>query len=124
MPTPAEYWDRESTQPVTPPSHSWMAHPLVREYINESVGGGQGMWPLDWFQKAYPGRRFWNAMSIGCGTGALERDLLQRNLVDRIDACDASVQSLKIARETAATEALAERVHYFEADFNVLDLPT
>lgn len=123
MLTPAEYWDRESTQPVTPPSHNWMHHPLVRNYINESIGGGTPMWPLDWFQATFPGRRFPAALSIGCGTGALERDLVRRNLVDRIDACDASVQSLNIARAEAAAEGMSDRIRYFEADFNTLDLP-
>jgi SAM-dependent methyltransferase len=113
----ASFWDREIVQPV---HVSWMAEPVVREYINSSFANA---WPLDWFQAAYPETRFAHALSIGCGTGALERDLLNRGLVDHIDAFDASLQSLSIAREMAAAEGLQNRVHYFAADFNHPGLP-
>src|ERR1051326_767475 len=122
MLSPAAYWDREATTPVTPVSHGWMAHPLVRHYINESISGREGGWPLDWFQETYP-RSFENALSIGCGTGALERDLLKRNVVNHIDAVDLSNESLAIARTEAANEGLQDRVHYCRADFNQLNLP-
>lgn len=122
MLTPSDYWDREVTVPVTPPSHSWMAHPEVRHYINRSIGGGEGTWPLDWFQKAYPDRVFRRALSIGCGTGALERDLAKRGIVERIEAFDASPASIEIATKLAADEGLAERIHYTLADFNTVQL--
>lgn len=123
MLTPAEYWDREVTTPVTPVSHSWMANLAVRHYINRKISGSEGVWPMDWFAQAYGGRKFRRALSIGCGTGALERDLLKRNLVETIDAVDASEESLRIARETAASEGVGERVRYDRADFNRLPLP-
>jgi SAM-dependent methyltransferase len=122
MLTPAQYWDREVTQPVTPASHSWMAHPLVRHYVNESVGGRPGSWPLDWFQETYPRRRFKRALSIGCGTGAFERDLVRRGIVETIDGADLSEESLSIARNSANEEGLSDRIQYFVSDFNRLSL--
>ena len=118
----SEYWDREVTEPVTPPERSWMAHPLVREYINQSVSGPAGGWPLDWFQATYP-QQFQRVLSIGCGTGALERDLLRRGVAKSVVAFDASDESLAIARQSAATEGFAEQVTYFNADFNSVRLP-
>jgi len=122
MLSPAAYWDREVTNPVTPTAHGWMAHPLVRHYINESISGSLGGWPLDWFQRTYP-RKFGHALSIGCGTGALERDLLRRDVVETIDAFDLSNDSLMVARTEAAGEQLHERVRYFRGDFNAITLP-
>src|ERR1051325_499467 len=122
MLSPAAYWDREATTPVTPVSHGWMAHPLVRHYINQSISGREGGWPLDWFRQRYP-QRFRRALSIGCGTGALERDLLRRGIVETVEAFDLSEKSLELARQAAEGEGMAQRVRYFIADFNTVELP-
>jgi SAM-dependent methyltransferase len=119
---PAQYWDREATTPVTPPSHSWMAHPDVRRYINRWIGGESEPWPLDWFQNNYPGRTFDRALSIGCGSGALERDLVRRGIVRSIEAFDASPLSIDLARAKAAEEGFSDRIHYSVADFNIVTL--
>jgi SAM-dependent methyltransferase len=120
--TPATYWDREVTAPVTPPSRSWMANLDVRHYINTCVSGEFGVWPTEWFKRTYP-TPFKHALSIGCGTGALERDFLRLNVAEQIDAFDASEQSLNIARQEASAAGVAERVHYSVADFNSVKLP-
>lgn len=110
------FWDRE----IHERTHvSWMEHPRVREYINRHFGGA---WPLDWFQRLYPGRRFRRVLSIGCGTGAFERDLIKRDLCERADAFDGSVGSIAAARRAAAETGVASRIHYFVADFNDLCL--
>lgn len=109
-----EFWDRESVQPT---HNSWMADPAVRHYINALVSGRQAAWPLDWFQSAYP-RRFRRALSIGCGTGPFERDLLRRGLCDSVDAFDGSIGSLAIAAREAGEAGFGGRVRYFAADFN------
>jgi SAM-dependent methyltransferase len=99
-----------------------MAHLLVRHYINRSIGGRDGSWPLDWFQETYPGLRFRRALSIGCGTGAFERDLVRRGIAERVDGTDLSEQSLAIANDAAREDDLAQRIHYFPSDFNSLEL--
>src|ERR1051325_10902440 len=89
-----QFWNAE----VLAPTHaSWMAHPIVRKYINQSITGGpEALWPFDWFESVYPGRRFERGLSIGCGTGALERDLIKRDLCTIVDAFDASPVCLEI----------------------------
>ena len=120
---PAQYWDREATAPVTPPSHSWMAHPEVRHYINRSIGGDDGTWPLDWFQSRYRGRTFDRALSIGCGSGALERDLVRRGIVRSVDVFDASPLSIEVARcQSEMKKVYPSRYRYSIADFNVVTL--
>lgn len=114
------FWDREVTQPT---HNSWMAPLQTRLYINEMISGRPGVWPLDWFQEWLGGRRFRKALSVGCGTGALERDLLLRNICDTIDAFDASRVSIDIARAEAASAGYADRVNYYVADFNEPALP-
>lgn len=115
-----EFWDHE----ITAPTHnSWMEPEQTRHYINTSISGDPGKWPLDWFQETFPNRQFARALSIGCGTGALERDLVRRNVALRVDAFDGSIGSLVAAREAALSEGMHHRIHYFAADFNEPSLP-
>jgi len=113
---PTEFWDRE----ITEPTHvNWMHHPLVREHINASIGtAARPLWPLDWFEEKFP-RRFARGLSIGCGTGALERDVIRRGICERIDAFDGSMQSLLVATREAGTN----HIRYFASDFNRPALP-
>ncbi len=115
----ASFWDREVREPV---HTGWMTIEPIRFYINERISGDRHLWPLDWFQKRFP-RRFDRALSIGCGTGALERDLVRRDIAGRIDAFDGSAASIAIARRFASDDGLLDRVRYFVADFNRPALP-
>jgi SAM-dependent methyltransferase len=116
----AQFWDQES---VSPTHVSWMADPAVREYINISVSGDPHLWPMDWFLRFLDGRRFGRALSIGCGTGPLERDLILRGICQSVDAFDGSPGSIEIARTLAAEEGVGDRIHYYVDDFNEPKLP-
>jgi SAM-dependent methyltransferase len=110
-----QFWENELVASV----HSgWMHFPAVRQHIIEQIGVGYG-WPMDWLLHHLGGRTFDRALSIGCGTGALERDLIQRGVCKRIDAFDGAVASLAVARE----EARGLPIRYFAADFNRPTLP-
>lgn len=116
----AAFWDRE----VVAPTHtSWMAHPDVRRHMNELVSGNPDYWPMDWFVAQYRDVSFDRALSIGCGTGALERDLIGRGLCRQVDAFDGSQVSIEIAAAEAQKAGIGDRVNYFVADFNEPRLP-
>lgn len=93
----------------------------VRHYINEMISGDRGVWPLEWFHAHLDGKRFKRALSIGCGTGVLERHLISMGICDRVDAFDASLASLAEAASYARREKLP--IRYFAADFNEPALP-
>jgi SAM-dependent methyltransferase len=114
-----QFWDREVQAPI---HVSWMGQPTIRAYINHSITGSFHEWPFDWFQKTYPGRTFERALSIGCGTGALERPLIARGICRRVDAFDGSIGSLAVATQEARKQNL-EGIHYFAGDFNDPHLP-
>ena len=115
------FWDREV---VTPKHYAWMELPAVREYILRSISGADyRLWPTDWLLRWLNGRVFDRALSIGCGTGALERDLIRKNIARTVDAFDGSTNSLRIARAEAAREGMASRIRYYAADFNEPALP-
>lgn len=115
-----QFWDRE----VGDPTHSsWLSELSVRLYVNRLIDPEQPRWPLDWFEASLGGRRFRRALSIGCGTGALERDLVLRNLCGHVDAFDGSVASLALARSEARQHGMEGRIRYFASDFNRAVLP-
>jgi SAM-dependent methyltransferase len=117
----SSFWDRE----IAEPQHiSWLEHAAIHQYANELIGDGTPTWPIDWFEQWLRGRRFDIALSIGCGGGALERDLIGRGLVKSIDAFDGSIASLRIAKIAAANAGIADRIRYFAANFNEPTLPT
>lgn len=116
----SRYWDREV---VAQEYQSWMTHPRVRWAINSAVAGTPHEWPLDWLASWLNGRTFRRGLSIGCGAGSLERDLLTRGLCEVMDAFDGSPESLRIAREEAAKAGFADRIHYTIGNFNEPRLP-
>jgi len=111
----ATFWDREA---VNPTHVSWMANPAVRRYINAWISGDPDCWPIDWLLRTFPGLHLPRALSIGCGTGALERDLLSRGICENMVAFDGSPVSIDVARADAQRAGLSDRVTYNISDFN------
>ena len=115
------FWDSE----VAAPTHaSWLAEIDVRRYVNEQISGHPGLWPLDALEQAVGRDQRMRALSIGCGTGGLERDLVRRDLFRDVDALDGSLGSLAIARKEARDLGMSDRIHYFASDFNAPVLPS
>lgn len=113
------FWDRE----MTDPTHvSWLENDAVRRYVNRSMTGDESQSAIEWFHERYP-KRFRRGLSIGCGGGGLERDLIRRGVCERIDAFDGSIGSLAIARQEAGRAGVAPSIRYFAADFNDPVLP-
>jgi SAM-dependent methyltransferase len=113
------FWDRE----VDAHSHvSWMENLAVRQHINTLISGDLRLWPVEWFEQTFASRLpFKRALSIGCGQGMLERQLVARGICKRVDALDGSLASLAVASAAAAKEGV--RIGYFAADFDGLVLP-
>jgi SAM-dependent methyltransferase len=115
-----EFWDRE----VVDRQHfEWMGLLPVRQHINELIGGAEPKWPIEWFERWLQERTFGRALSIGCGSGALERQLVERGLCRQIDGFDGSITSLHIAHSEAKRAGMASRIRYYAADFNRCSLP-
>jgi SAM-dependent methyltransferase len=112
------FWGRRFAQggPLT-----WMSEEAVRRYVNESVTGSPDLWPIEWYRTRVPAP-FPAALSLGCGEGALERDLLAKGLCTSILGIDISATALKLA-EARAREAGLTGVEYRQGDLNSLELP-
>jgi SAM-dependent methyltransferase len=113
------FWDAENVAPLI---DSWMAPAACRAYINKQVSGDPNIWPIEWL-RSLSDEPFSRALSIGCGSGPLERSLIDQCLCHRIEAIDASVPSLALARQEASRAGYGGSIHYFAADFNRISLP-
>lgn len=95
----------------------WLAHPEVRAAVNVLISGDPHRWPLDWFQERFAARLpLSNALTIGCGTGSLERDLIHREICLRITGVDVVGPPLEKARQEAAVAGMTERINYVQMD--------
>jgi len=83
-----------------------MADRLCRRAINQRVSGKAETWPLDYLYENFAPRRFTRMLSLGCGTGHLERAVRRLDISASVEGLDCSEASLEIARQTAIREGL------------------
>lgn len=99
----------------------WLGEPRVRRRVNQRISGHPDQWPLDWLADTLrTDEPFQHALSLGCGTGPLERDLLRRDLCRSMLAIDLSPDLIELARQQAESEGLGDRVRYRVADLDRL----
>jgi SAM-dependent methyltransferase len=98
----------------------WLASPAVREAVNLRITGDPCKWPLDWFREAFTKRLpLTDALSIGCGAGALERDLVAKGICQRVTGIDVAGPPLEKARQEATAAGLEGQVSYLQEDARV-----
>src|SRR6187401_1174752 len=91
------YWDEVAHHTDT--SDIWMGHPAVRAAINRRVTGNPDIWPIRGLASELAGRiPVRTALSVGCGTGGLERSLVEEGIVTEITGIDTSEAALAEAR--------------------------
>lgn len=100
---------------------TWMAEPAVRRYINRSISGSPEIWPIEWLQDQLNSLPLERGVSLGCGDGPLERDLLAKRICRSLLGLDISREAIEIARRLAAEAGLAG-VEYRQANLNTLTL--
>jgi SAM-dependent methyltransferase len=100
----------------------WSDKAAVRRHHNRKISGDE---QVDWIAHVanhyLPTPPLDRCLSLGCGSGKLERWLLARGVVRSFDAYDLSPQSIEMARRLAAEAGHA--VRYEVADINRLTLP-
>jgi len=116
--TAGNFWDRQ----IAKRSVYWTEHPRIRESVNECITGVGWLWPLVAFKAGWAYRPLDRGLSIGCGTGSLERALRNLNVVTKVTGLDVSKASIHEARSLARAEHL-RGIHYRVADCNHLSLP-
>ncbi len=113
------FWDVKSAEPE---AIYWTAQPQVREHVNRQITGVPWLWPTTALKAGWAYRPFQRGLSIGCGTGALERDLRFLGVCESMEAFDLSPHSITQARKEAKKERV-KHLKYRVADCDRLQLP-
>ncbi len=116
-----EFWDAGA--PGEPEDRYWGSQPLVRRAINRRVTGDPNRWPMEWFADRHVPAQLALGLSIGCGTGLLERDVLAKDVCERVEGVDFSPEAIAEAKRGAEAAGLARRLDYRVEDINAIRLP-
>ncbi len=113
-----EFWDAGA--PGEPEDRYWGSQPLVRRAINRRVTGDPNRWPMEWFAQKYVPQALPLGLSVGCGTGLLERDVFIKGVCERVEGVDFSPEAIAEARRGAEEAGLARRLDYRVEDINAI----
>jgi SAM-dependent methyltransferase len=78
---------------------------------------------MEWFAARYAPVALPLGLSVGCGTGLLERDILGKGLCERVEGVDFSPEAIAEAERAAEEAGLARRLDYRVEDINAIRLP-
>jgi ubiquinone/menaquinone biosynthesis C-methylase UbiE len=113
-----DYWNTE-----LPEKFFWIELPEVASYVHRRATGDPN---TDWvshserFMDEMPKPR--TALSLGCGTGIIERIVRKRDICQSIDGYDVADAAIETARNLAIAEGLSG-LNYRVADLHTLVLP-
>jgi len=121
----AEHWDEfTDTSAGKKTGLYWVEVPEVLRSINRSISGDPH---VDWTE--YTVRKYFSnrlpltrCLSLGSGTGELERNLARTGAFVECDAYDISPKAVERARELAKKDGL-NNIQYAVRDINQLSLP-
>ncbi|SCX59351.1 class I SAM-dependent methyltransferase [Variovorax sp. EL159] len=122
----AKEWSRPLAERNETQGLFWMSHPQVMPRLNRLASGQPNINAYDHLKNRlsaagwqFPVRR---VASLGCGFGALERDLAGLGIAERIDGYDLAAPAIEEARRLAA-EAGLQGLHYHLIDLEREPLP-
>lgn len=122
----AEYWsDHIAESNAFSPELYWLALPAVqkRYQLRACAGKNHPSW-VHYCLEEFLGNRtpVERMLSVGCGTGGLERDLNRLSAFRHCDAIDMAPGAIELARREAAANH-ASTIHYDVRDIERSDLP-
>jgi 2-polyprenyl-3-methyl-5-hydroxy-6-metoxy-1,4-benzoquinol methylase len=101
---------------------SWIQHPYIIRYINKQISGNAEIDWLSWFKQQFAKVPFTYGLSLGCGTGLVEREALQKQICNEFDGIDITQESINRAMSLAKKNHLENQLHYSIQDLNKMKL--
>ena len=95
----------------------WNDLPQVLEYMCENLTGNNKKWWVTDFKERYAPSPFKTALFLNCGNGWVERDFIDKNIVEWAAAFDYSSDLIAVAER----EKGMRPIRYFRADANSVD---
>ncbi len=120
-----EYWSKKLQGSAFTPECCWRAVPEVdrRRIFRETGGSPYSHWAEYCVREHLAGRvPVERMLSLGCGTGRLERILARLGAFRQCDAWDVAAGAIEAARDLAHEEGFAH-IHYSVKDVTTEDMP-
>ncbi|MCC5790611.1 MAG: class I SAM-dependent methyltransferase [Opitutales bacterium] len=122
----AEYWSRKNESKAFSEAVYWLANPVLQQRYQAQASAGRpyGHW-IDYCAGEFltPQAPLERLLSIGSGTGELERHLALKIAFKRMDGVDIAPRSIASAREQAKAKGL-NNIHYFCRDIEKSGYPS
>ncbi len=121
----SEFWgSKENTTERYGKGFHWVESSLVTAMINKKTSGDAKVDMVAYFIKNYLNDRKgqYSGLSLGCGTGYLERRFQTEKIFKNLEAVDISDGVIKQAREQAKKEGLISNIQYRVSDINNIKL--
>jgi SAM-dependent methyltransferase len=120
----AAIWAERAAERAAAVVTAWSDSPIIeREYVNRTLGGDPDVNWVTHLRRQHLPERVARVLTIGCGSGPLERQGVDLDLAARFDAIDLSPGAIALARQLAARHGSGDRIAYRVADANRLELP-
>ncbi len=96
----------------------WLGIDQVMHWVNRKVSGQDSIWPLSWFLLSLPKDQVpvRHALSIGCGTGSVEREVIRLESALHVTGIDISKASLTMAGKFAQEAGYSDKITYRLSD--------
>lgn len=117
-----EFWSAEAARRAGEaggPLVDWTMSPTVQRMINRRVSGSPDVDWLEWLRRSYCPEGMGPVLSIGCGAGGLERELLRREMC--LSAVGLDIAEGALAAASGAAVGLD--VTYLKVDIENEELP-
>ena len=123
----AAHWNQQTelSRQQNPGISWWEAGDAINEFTNRRISGDPG---IDWISYTLE-TYFWEKqhhvlkhLSLGCGSGHVERSIAHKAPYQCIDAYDVAKGSIEIAREEAQKAGL-DNLNYYVTNINEIQLP-
>jgi SAM-dependent methyltransferase len=113
----ARFWGRQHSDPCKERAF-WLGVDEIMSWVNLKVSRQPEIWPLSWFLLSLPTDQLpvRYALSIGCGPGNLEREVIRHRAALKVTGIDISAESLEIAQKLAGDAGYDKQLVYRESD--------
>jgi SAM-dependent methyltransferase len=129
-PTPeeitSELWGRKARERIESADWRcfyWQSHPLTTRHINRLITGNDDEGWLAFVKRRFLPQEVERGLSLGCGSGGLERDAIALGVCRTFHGLDISEDALEAAVAAAEAAGVRERIEYRQADLNTVRLP-
>src|SRR5688572_28785064 len=99
----------------------WLQHPAVKKRIEQKITGGEFKSRFEYFLRKYLHDRLpvVRAITLGCGSGPLERNMHRYNFAKCHEGVDVSEYAIDEARNAAGSAGMSH-LEYRVADLNAI----